>query len=104
MGDGHLAFVCAMPMELTPLARDLALTEMTEDGAAITPRSPRRTGRRRHRDRDGHRARHRGHRGLLDRVGSTMCSSSGITGALENDTPIGTLVLPEIVVEQRDRT
>lgn len=99
MGGGHLAFVCAMPMELTPLARDLALKEMTEDGAAI------------HRGRLGERdvvaivtgmgteLATAGIEALLDRVAVDHVLVVGITGALENDTPIGTLVLPEIVVD-----
>ncbi len=99
MGDGHLAFVSAMPMELTPLARDLALTETTEDGAAIH--------RGRLDERDviaivtgmGTELATVGIEALLDRVPVDHVLVVGITGALENDTPIGTLVLPEIVVD-----
>jgi adenosylhomocysteine nucleosidase len=99
MGDGHLAFVCAMPMELTPLARELALTETAEDGAAV------------HRGRLGERdvvaivtgmgteLAAAGIEALLDRVAVDHVLVVGITGALENDTPIGTLVLPEIVID-----
>jgi adenosylhomocysteine nucleosidase len=93
-----LAFVCAMPMELTPLIRDLALAEMDVDGFTV-------------------------HRGTLDNrdvvaivtgMGTQLATAAierlldavdvehvfvvGITGALENETPIGTLVLPEVVV------
>jgi adenosylhomocysteine nucleosidase len=93
-----LAFVCAMPMELTPLIRDLALAEMDVDGFTV-------------------------HRGTLDNrdvvaivtgMGTQLATVAierlldavdvehvfvvGITGALENETPIGTLVLPEVVV------
>jgi adenosylhomocysteine nucleosidase len=93
-----LAFVCAMPMELTPLTRELALTETDVSGFAV-------------------------HRGTLDGrdvvaivtgMGTELATAAierllnaldvehvlvvGITGALENETPIGTLVLPEVVV------
>jgi adenosylhomocysteine nucleosidase len=93
-----LAFVCAMPMELTPLSRDLALAETDVDGVTI-------------------------HRGTLDGrdvvaivtgMGTELATTAierlldavevehvfvvGIPGALEDETPIGTLVLPEIVV------
>jgi adenosylhomocysteine nucleosidase len=93
-----LAFVCAMPMELTPLTRELALTETDVGGVAV-------------------------HRGTLDDrdvvaivtgMGTELATAAierlldtldvehvlvvGITGALEDETPIGTLVLPEVVV------
>ncbi len=51
-----------------------------------------------HRHRHGHRAGHRGATGLLDAVHVERVVVVGITGAVENETPIGTLVLPEIVV------
>ena len=35
MADGHLAFVSAMPMELTPLAHDLELTEVGGGGRTV---------------------------------------------------------------------
>src|SRR6185437_2244709 len=93
-----LAFVCAMPMELTPLARELGLEEADVDGVSV-------------------------HRGALDGrdvvaivtgMGTELATADierlleavevehvfvvGITGALENETPIGTVVLPEVVV------
>ena len=93
-----LAFVCAMPMELTPLARELELEEADVDGVSL-------------------------HRGALDGrdvvaivtgMGTELATAAierlleavevehvfvvGITGALENETPIGTVVLPEVVV------
>jgi adenosylhomocysteine nucleosidase len=94
----HLAFVCAMPMELVPLVDKLGLTERDVDGVIV-------------------------HTGTLDdrpvvavvtgmgtalaRAGIERLLGSfvvdhvmvvGITGALENETPIGTLVRPEVVV------
>ena len=93
-----LAFVCAMPMELTPLSRELELAETDVDGVTV-------------------------HRGTLDGrdvvaivtgMGTGLATAAierlldavevehvlvvGITGALEDETPIGTLVLPEVVV------
>jgi adenosylhomocysteine nucleosidase len=94
----RVAFVCAMPMELTPLVERLALREVDVDGATV----------------------HTGTLGELEVVaivtgmGTALAAAGlerllaampvdrvlvvGITGALENDTPIGTLVLPELVV------
>ena len=95
----HIAFICAMPMELEPLSRKLELEESTlGDLTAHTATigDPARGG---HRHRDGHRAGHRRHH----RVCSTPLTVErvvvvGITGAVENETPIGTLILPEVVV------
>jgi adenosylhomocysteine nucleosidase len=93
-----LAFVCAMPMELTPLTRDLALRETDVDGFTL------------HRgklgDRDvvaivtgmGTELATAAIERLLDAVDVEHVLVVGITGALENDTPIGTLILPEVVV------
>jgi len=97
-GDGVIAFVCAMPIELAPLVRMLSLTETevgglplhtgTLDGrdvvAVVTgmgmPLANRETTR------------------LLDAIAVRWVLVVGITGALESDTPIGTLVWPEVVV------
>jgi adenosylhomocysteine nucleosidase len=98
MTASPLAFVCAMPMELTPLIRELDLEQDDVDGIAL-------------------------HRGTLDGrevvaivtgMGTRLATAAverlldtvdvehvlvvGITGALENETPMGTLVLPEVVV------
>jgi adenosylhomocysteine nucleosidase len=93
-----LAFVCAMPMELTPLTRDLALAATDVDGVTV------------HRgtldDRDvvaivtgmGTEFATAAIERLLDAVDVEHVFVVGITGALENETPIGTLVLPEVVV------
>ena len=100
MGSGAIAFVCAMPMELIPLRRDLELVEVeVEDGATV------------HRgglgDRDvvaivtgmGTQLASAGVERLLDAVAVDHVLVVGISGALENETPIGTLVLPEVVVD-----
>jgi len=94
-----IAFICAMPMELTPLARKLSLHDTERDGitlstgtldgravvAIVTGMGP-----------DFARA---GTTGLLDALEPAWVLSVGITGALENETPIGTLVRPETVID-----
>ncbi len=88
-----------MPMELTPLKKKLAL-EKTKVGpvevfqgsldqrevVAIV------TGM-------GTKLATEGLQRLLDQVEVDQVVVVGITGAVENDTPIGTLVLPEVVVD-----
>src|ERR1700676_3091296 len=91
---GVIAFVCAMPMEARPLARKLSL-------------HPDRAGDVKHRS--GRLAGHpvvavvtgMGTRlatdkttRLLDAMPVERVVVVGITGAVENTTPIGTLVLP----------
>jgi nucleoside phosphorylase len=96
--DGPIAFVFAMPLELEPLVRKSSLTE-TEiggvpvhagavDGREIVAIV---TGM-------GTELATAGTRRLLDAVPVRWVLVVGITGALENDTPIGALVNPEIVV------
>jgi adenosylhomocysteine nucleosidase len=87
-----------MPMELTPLTRDLALAESDVEGFTV------------HRgtlgDRDvvaivtgmGTQLATAAIERLLDEFEVEHVLVVGITGALENETPIGTLVLPEVVV------
>jgi adenosylhomocysteine nucleosidase len=97
-GSGPIAFVCAMPMELSPLVKKLSLHKTEIDGVEV-------------------------HRGTLDGrevvaivtgMGTKLATEAterlldatpvervvvvGITGAVENETPIGTLILPEVVV------
>jgi adenosylhomocysteine nucleosidase len=98
MPERPIAFVCAMPMELVPLTRDLALIETDVDGLAVH------TGRVGDRDTVaivtgmGTDFATTGTERLLDRFDVAHVLVVGITGALENDTPIGTLVMPEVVV------
>ena len=99
MGTGRLAFVCAMPMELTPLARELQLVETEIDGVALhageldgRPVVAVVTGM-------GTAFARAGVERLLGAVVVDHVLVVGITGALENETPIGTLVLPELVVD-----
>jgi adenosylhomocysteine nucleosidase len=96
--DARVAFICAMPMELTPLVEKLSLTETQvgdvtvhagtlhgRDVVAIV------TGM-------GVDYATSGTAALLDAMPVDHVVVVGITGALENDTAIGTLILPELVV------
>jgi adenosylhomocysteine nucleosidase len=95
---GPIAFVFAMPIELEPLVRSLALTETRINGVVVHEGTldgrdviATVTGM-------GTALATAGTRALLDAIPIRWVLVVGITGALENDTPIGTLVLPEIVV------
>jgi nucleoside phosphorylase len=97
-GAEAIAFICAMPMELEPLVRMLSLTETEVNGAAMhagtldgRPVVATVTGM-------GMPLATEGTTRLLDAVAVRWVLVVGITGALESETPIGTLVLPEIVV------
>ncbi len=97
---GRIAFVCAMPMEVTPLRKKLSL-EKTKIGAldayqgtlgqrqvvAIV------TGM-------GTELATAGLEALLEQVEVTRVIVVGITGATDNIIPIGTLVFPEVVVDR----
>ncbi len=95
---GPVAFVCAMPMELDPLTRALDLVETDVDGLTV------RTGRVG--DRDvvgivtgmGMALATKGVERLLDAYDVEHVFVVGIAGAGSGDTPIGTLVMPEVVV------
>ena len=97
--DGRIAFVFAMPIELEPLARTLALTE-TRDRRRARCTKERSTVATSSRSSPAWApsSRPRARARLLDAVPVRWVLVVGITGALENETPIGTLVLPEIVV------
>jgi adenosylhomocysteine nucleosidase len=97
-GDGRIAFVFAMPIELAPLVRTVSLTETQVGGVTMWEGTV-----------EGHdvvaivtgmgtELATAGTRRLLDAVAVRWVLVVGITGALENETPIGTLVLPEVVV------
>jgi adenosylhomocysteine nucleosidase len=99
-----IAFICAMPMELSPLVKKLSLRKTEVNGVEV-------------------------HRGTLDGrevvaivtgMGTKLATEAterlleampvarvvvvGITGAVENETPIGTLILPEVVVNSATGT
>jgi adenosylhomocysteine nucleosidase len=95
---GPIAFICAMPMELSPLVKKLSLTKTDIDGVEVhqgtlagrevvaivtgmgTKLATEATER------------------LLDATFVDRVVVVGITGAVENETPIGMLILPEVVV------
>jgi adenosylhomocysteine nucleosidase len=99
--DRPIAFVCAMPMELRPLTKRLGLRKAEFGGA------PARIGTL-----DG-----RPVVGIVTGMGTQLAAAGverlldaatpvhvfvvGITGAVDDETPIGTLVLPERVVDHR---
>ncbi|HEY3095317.1 MAG TPA: hypothetical protein VGK05_00610 [Acidimicrobiia bacterium] len=96
--SGHLAFICAMPMELSPLVKKLALHKTEVGGVTVQagtlddrPVVAIVTGM-------GTKLAAEGTERLLDAVPVERVVVVGITGAVENETPIGTLVLPEVVV------
>jgi adenosylhomocysteine nucleosidase len=96
--DGPIAFVFAMPIELAPLVGKLSLTESEVNGV------PMHTGTLERREvvaivtGMGTELATAGTRRLLDAVAARWVLVVGITGALESETPIGTLMNPEIVV------
>ena len=95
---GRLAFVVAMPMELKPLVRKLALRKTkvgdvtlhagTLGGREVVAIA---TGM-------GTKLASEATERLLNAVEIERVVVVGITGAVENVTPIGTLILPEVVV------
>jgi len=93
------AFVCAMPMELRPLVRKLSLHKTHVGG------SPLHAGKLGGRDVAaivtgmGTRLAREAVGRLLDAVSVERVIVVGITGAVENETPLGTLVVPEVVVD-----
>ncbi len=94
----RVAFICAMPMELEPLIRKLDLNESKVGDVTLQagtlgdqPVVGIVTGM-------GTAFATEGTTRLLDAVRVDRVVVVGITGAVENETPIGTLVLPEVVV------
>lgn len=95
----HLAFLCAMPMELKPLARRMRLRPSEPEGPSLhvgslgeRPVVATVTGM-------GTANARRGTHRLLDARSVEHVVVVGITGALDDVTPIGTLVHPELVVD-----
>jgi adenosylhomocysteine nucleosidase len=97
-GGVVIAFVCAMPMELRPLRRRLRLRKT---GLGYVGRIGDRpviaviTG-------IGTALAHAATVRLLDAVDVEWVIVVGIAGAIENETPIGTLVLPQLVISGAD--
>jgi adenosylhomocysteine nucleosidase len=97
--DGPVAFVCAMPMELKPLTRRLGLRRAELGGG------PARTGTVDGRPvvaivtGMGTRLAAAGMARLLGAVTPAQVVVVGITGAVDDETPIGALVLPQRVID-----
>jgi len=93
-----IAFICAMPMELTPLVKRLQLTKTSVNGVDV------RSGTMG--DRDvvavvtgmGTELATQGTERLLGAITPEHVVVFGITGAVHEDTPIGELIVPEVVV------
>jgi adenosylhomocysteine nucleosidase len=98
MSERSIAFVCAMPMELEPLTRELGLVEAAFDGRTVH------TGRLGERavvgivSGMGTRLAADAVEWLLDRYDVDHLFVVGIAGAGMGDAPIGALVMPEVVV------
>ena len=98
-GPGPIAFVCAMPMELRPLTKRLGLTKTTLGGG------PARTGTLDGREvvgivtGMGTQLATAGIERLLGAVTPVQVLVVGITGAVDDETPIGAMVLPERVID-----
>jgi adenosylhomocysteine nucleosidase len=92
----HLAFVCAMPMEVVPIVETLGLVPAREDKTWVgeldgSPVVAIVSGM-------GTAFADAGTTRLLDTYDVARVVVVGITGALENDTPIGTLIRPAVVL------
>jgi len=94
-----LAFVCAMPMELRPLAKRLGLHKQVQEGLTVRagalegrPVIAIATGM-------GTELGAQGTDELLDAIDVERVLVFGITGAVDDETPIGTVVHPERVVD-----
>jgi adenosylhomocysteine nucleosidase len=99
MSAAPIALVCAMPMELRPLTRRLGLERCQLGGG------PARCGSFEGRDvvalvtGMGTALATAGARRLLDAVTPSLVVVVGITGAVDDETPIGTVVTPALVVD-----
>lgn len=98
MSEQSIAFVCAMPMELQPVTRELGLVERDVDGWTVE------TGRLGERDvvgivtGMGTGLAAAGVERLLDAFDVEHLFVVGIAGAGMGDAPIGMLVMPEVVI------
>lgn len=94
-----LAFVCAMPMELRPLAKRLGLHKQVQEG--LTVRAGALEGRPVIAIATGMGTELGGQRTdeLLGAVDVERVLVFGITGAVDDETPIGSVVHPERVVD-----
>lgn len=96
---GAVAFICAMPMELRPLAKRLRLRKAEVGGVTVRsgllgdrPVVAIATGM-------GTSLATQSTERLLEALTPDRVLVFGITGAVEDETPIGTVVRPELVVD-----
>jgi adenosylhomocysteine nucleosidase len=99
MAEGPIAFVCAMPMEAKALTKRLGLRHTTVAGGrgwtgtvANRPAVAIVTGM-------GTRLATEGSERLLDAITPCHVLVVGITGAVDEDTPIGTVIRPARVID-----
>jgi adenosylhomocysteine nucleosidase len=97
--DGRTAFIFAMPMELQPMVEKLALQEQEVGDATFHTGELAGRGVVATVTGMGTKLATAGTERLLDAMPVDRVVVVGITGALENETPIGTLVVPEVVVD-----
>jgi len=98
-GEGAIAFICAMPMEIRPLVKRLKLKQAEIRGVEIKRGQVGRrevvaivTGM-------GTKLARAGIESLLGAVRVGEVVVVGITGALDGDAKIGSMVFPEVVVD-----
>jgi nucleoside phosphorylase len=94
-----IAFVCAMPMEVAPIVKRLGLRKQQLDGLTIHSGTLAGRGVVATVTGMGPKLATEGTERLLDAIKVDRVVVVGVTGALENETAIGTLVVPETVVD-----
>jgi len=96
---GTIAFVCAMPMEMRPLAKRLGLEKGEVNGLKVRRGSLDGEPVVGHVTGMGPQLATQGMDRLLAAVRPDRVVVFGITGAVENDTPIGTVMMPATVID-----
>ena len=96
---GTIAFVCAMPMEMRPLAKRLDLEKGEVAGVKVRAGSLDGDPVVGHVTGMGPDLAAKGMDRLLAAVRPDRVVVFGITGAVENETPIGTVMMPAIVID-----
>ena len=97
--DGPIAFVCAMPMELRPLKKMLRLSSKDVDDLRVSAGELDGRAVVAHVTGMGTKLATEGATRLLDAVAPSRVVVFGITGAVTDDTELGTLARPELVVD-----
>jgi len=94
-----IAFICAMPMELRPITRRLGLRKQRIGDAEVRAGTLGGKGVVGIVTGMGTKLATAGTERLLDALSVERVVVVGITGALENETPIGTLIVPATVLD-----